>query len=170
MWRLTDYPAEEIEADLIVTGLYTKREMDESSLHLARRMGGFALNHLEETKLPKGEGLLITSPKGWRAPWVLWMGLGNAANFSIDTFKEVLLKCTEIMRGIGVEAPCFTLMGEGAPSQISTPRIAEEILNLTPFKTGELFHPRREVLYSLFSALPSRFYYKLWSERNKKEN
>ncbi len=168
MWRLTDYPVERIEADVMVAGLYTKKEMDESSLYLARRMGGFALGWLQKSRLEIGEVLLITSPSGWRTPWILWLGLGDSSSFSLETLEVVLARGSEAMEGLGVEMPCFTLLGEGSAPGDDVAKLAGEIVASAPFKSGDLFHPRKEVLYRLFSRLPGRFYYRLWSEQERK--
>ncbi len=167
MWRLTDYPVERIEADIVVTGLYTKKEMDESSLYLAKRMGSFALGWLQAGRLEIGEGLLMTTPHGWRTPWILWLGLGDSSSFSLETLSVVLGKCSEILEGLKVEMPCFTLLGEGSAYD-DVAKLANEIVAKIPYKSGELFHHRREVLYRLFARLPGRFYYRLWSEEGRK--
>jgi hypothetical protein len=166
MWRLTDYPAEKIAAEIIVAGIYNKKEMDESSLHLASRMGSFALNRLRNSRLYVGESLMMTSPQKWQVPWILWLGLGDPMEFSEGTLRDVLKKCTDTLQGIGVKEPCFTLLGEGAHNQ-DLARLVNTLINSTPFSKGEIFHPRREMLYRLFAASPSRFYYKLLSPPRK---
>ncbi len=168
MWRLTDYPAERIEADIIVAGIYSRREMDESSMHLARRMGGFALNRIEDAKLEPGEVMLVTTPRGWEVPWTLWVGMGDAHALSLEHLGHLLERVTETIGGIGAETPCFTLLGEGASSGLELTGIAETITSQVPFKNSEIFHPRREVLYRLFASLPNRFYYRLWSGEERK--
>ncbi len=165
MWRLTDYPVEKIAVNTIVAGVYNRREMDESSLHIATRMGSSALNRLRETKLSLGEEMLMTPPKGWKTPWVLWIGLGDPMEFSAETLAMVLHKCTKTLKNIGAEEACFTLLGEGASHNPNLAELGETLLSYTSFKKGEIFHPRREVLYRLFAALPDRFYYNLWPQQ-----
>ena len=168
MWRLTDYPADKIEADVIVAGLYTRREMDESSFHLARRMGGFVFEQLEAARLSFGEAMLVTPPAGWKTPWVLWLGMGDAGSFYLNTLEEVLKEGCRIMGEMRLTTPCFTLLGEGSSTGLSIAKLAETIITKTPFRSGEIFHPRREVLYKLFAALPNRFYYRLWTQEERR--
>jgi hypothetical protein len=163
MWRLTNYPADQIEADIIVAGTYERQEIDESSLHLAQLMGTFAFSKLKETRLGLGDGMLMTPPQRWKAPWILWLGLGEARSFSRHTLKQVLDSGMEKLQGIGIERPCFALIGEGSALNNNIAWVAEEITSNVHFKNGKIFHPRKEVLYQLFASIPNRFYYELWS-------
>ncbi len=146
LWILTDLPVYEVPAELIAIGTSQPFYFEDGAKYL-EHVPESVMKLLEQNITgERGERILVSAIRHWRAAWVLFYGLGEREALTISVLKREFQLLVRDISKLKVNVPGFFLPPCDRDPQFMSPEESAQILMDSLAPPVIIVSPHRKIL------------------------